>query len=92
MTDQAIYNKRWKITHTDHIREYNRRRYEENKQELLQQMAVWRKNNKERISEYNKKKRQENDILRVPLKQDPEPKFIYKIILRDRVLNFKKNN
>jgi hypothetical protein len=89
MSKQGEYTAKWKRENKDKIAEYNRRRYEENKQALLQQMAVWRSQNKEKIKVYNQKKRQEDDILYVPLK---EPKFIYKIILSNRILNFKKNN
>jgi hypothetical protein len=88
---QKMYNKHWKDTNKERIREYNRKRYEEKKEGMLEQMAIWRSQNAEKIKNYNKQKRQENFILYVPLKEPEPEKFIYKIILRDgSILNFKK--
>jgi hypothetical protein len=87
MSDQASYNKRWKDYNKDRIKEYNQKRYIENKEDLQQKMAVWRSANKEKIKSYNKKKRSDDDVLYIQLK---EPKFIYKIIHRNFIENFKK--
>ena len=91
MPNQADYNKKWKDDNVNHIKEYNRRRYIENKEDLQQKMAVWRSQNKDKIKVYNQKKRHDNnDVLYITLKEPEPERFIYKIILRDRILNFQK--
>jgi hypothetical protein len=76
--------KEWRENNVDHLKEYSKNRYEENKESISENKKVWRENNKDKINEYRR------EYQKSRLSKDP----LYKLSssIRNRIgLSFKRN-
>ena len=76
--------KEWRENNVEHLKDYSKNRYEENKESISENKKVWRENNNDKINEY-RREYQKNRLSKDPL---------YKLSssIRNRIgLSFKRN-